>query len=114
MQDRVKLHSACVVLDFLHETSGDLLMSHHFPWHQVWTHLATSQPIYINHFNFLLQGFVKKKLSMRKCTTLVECKALIIPLYCTVAEDMCQRWSRVHSSWWGHVVIGDHIKLIIH
>jgi hypothetical protein len=63
---------------------------------QVWTHLATSQPIYTNHFNFFLHGFMKKKLIMRKFTTLVECKALIIQLCCTVAEDTCQRWSHVY------------------
>ena len=76
----------------------------------VWTHLATSQPIYISHFNFFLQGFLKKKLFMRKCTTLVECKALIIELCCTVADNMCQRWSHVHIYldevmwlyWWSH------------
>jgi len=72
---------------------------------QVWTHLATSQPVYINHFNFFLQGFLKKELFMRKCTTLVECKALIIQLCCTLAEDTCQRWSRVCSSWWSHGII---------
>jgi len=94
MQDRAKLPTAHVVLDVLHETSGDMLMYCHF----VLTHLATSQPIYINHFNFFLQGFLKKKLFMRKSTTLVECKALIIQLCCTVAADMCQRWSCVHLS----------------
>jgi hypothetical protein len=106
MLDRAKLHAAHVVLDFLHETSGYILMSHRFPW----THLATSQPMYINHFKFFMQGFLKKKLFMWKSTTLVECKAFIIQLCCTVAEGICQRWSRVcihleevmGSYWWSH------------
>jgi len=47
MQDRVKLHSACVVLVFLHETSSDLLMSHHFPWHHKCGHIWPPHSPYI-------------------------------------------------------------------
>jgi hypothetical protein len=90
-----------------HGSCGPWFPSCNFWWHadvspfstasQVWTHLATSQPIYINHFNFFLQSFLKKKLFIRKSTTLVECKALIIQLWCTDAADTCQWWSHVYN-----------------
>jgi hypothetical protein len=38
-QDGAKLHTAHVAHDFLHETSGDMLMSHHFLWHHKCGHI---------------------------------------------------------------------------
>ena len=116
IQGRAKLHMARAVLHVLHETSSDMLMSHHFPWHHKFGHIWPPHRSYILIISFFsLQGFLKKKLFMTKCTTLVECKALIIQLCRTVAEDMCRRWSRVLSSCWRSLDhICGHIKHIIH
>ena len=71
----------------------------------------------VNHFNFFLQGFLKKKLFMRKSTTLVECKALINNptvlhscwKYLSQGGHMC---TFIVMRSWDH--IGGHIKNIIH
>jgi hypothetical protein len=47
MLDGAKPHTARVVLDFLHETSGDMLMSRHFPWHNKCRHIWPPHSLYI-------------------------------------------------------------------
>lgn len=47
MQDGAKLPTARVVLDFLHETSGDMLISRDFPWHHKCGHVWPPHSPYI-------------------------------------------------------------------
>jgi hypothetical protein len=116
MHSGVRTHTANVVLDFLYEMFGPRVISHHFlechDCGQVWPPHSPD----INLYDFFLWGFMKDKLYSRKPGSVMELRAMIIQLCCTISEDLCRKVitnMQVHLAQ-GMRQIGSHIEHAVH
>ena len=114
MQDGATSHTANSVLDFLHETFGNRVMSHRYPQRHheglFWPPLGPElTPTWL-----FLWGYLKEKLYLLKPQNLMEMRARIVQLCNEINEDLCRKFDRNISTDLREIVRcnGGHIELV--
>jgi hypothetical protein len=91
MQDGARPHTKNIVLDFMHDIFASRVISNRFPDRfacgQNW---PTNSPD-LNPCDYVLSGFLKKKISPKSPQTIMELRALLIQACNEITEDMCRR-----------------------
>jgi hypothetical protein len=88
MQDRDRPHTANVVLGSLYVNFGDRTLFHHFPQCHECGHIWATRKPDISLCSCFLWGFLKEKLSLRKCSLLMQRRTLVKQLCHTILEDL--------------------------